>query len=71
MNYWLDILIPRFVTELTAFEEVNGEYYSVCPYSRAVEAGEVFDAVGTVRCFNLFGTAIFCSLVGELEDWPR
>jgi len=70
MKDFLDWLIPRFLTERTAFELVDDEYYAVCPMEM-VPDGVEFDAVGTVRCFNLFGIALFGSLVGELEDWPR
>lgn len=61
---FLDILIPRFITEDAAAELEQCEhcdgphYFPVCALAD-VRPGEVFDGIVTMEFFNLFGFALF------------
>lgn len=68
MNKLLDILLPRFITEEVALRDDGDHLTIVCSLSD-VKPGERFDAVGTIRSFNLFGLAIFPRTVGEPLAW--
>lgn len=71
---WLDILVPRFLTEDVA---VSVTYCGHCdePHLQPVcamtdvEPGERFDGIMTMRCFNLFGRGLFARQVGEIRPW--
>ena len=65
----LDLLLPRFITEEAAMELVDGEWQPVCSMED-VEPGEVFDGVGTIKGFNLFGRMIRPQLIGDPKPWP-
>lgn len=65
----LDLLLPRFITEEAAMELVDGEWQPVCSMED-VEPYEMFDGVGTIRGFNLFGRMIRPQLIGEPTPWP-
>ena len=64
----LDIAIPRFLDEDEALVEINGNYEIVCPVS-GLRPLEKFDAVVTMRVFNLFGWALFPKQIGEVKLW--
>jgi hypothetical protein len=71
---WLDILIPRFITEDAA---ANVTYCGHCdlPHPQPVmpmsnvEPGNVFDGIITVRYFNLFGSALFMRWNTAMRPW--
>lgn len=71
---WLDILIPRFVSEETAVQnQLCGHCeiehpQPVCAMSD-IEPGEVYDGIVTVRFFNFFGEALFPRLAGPIRPW--
>lgn len=64
-----DILVPRFVREDVALEQVApGEYVPVVAM-RDVDPGERFDGIVTMESFNLFGRGIFPKVVGEVRPF--
>lgn len=65
----LDIITPRLLTEEVALTEV-GDHYEIACSMADVRPGERFDAVATMRTFNLFGMALFPELIGEPRAWP-
>lgn len=66
----LDLAIPRFLDEDVALVEINGNYEIVYPISD-LRPLEKFDAVVTMRVFNLFGWALFPKQVGEIILWEE
>lgn len=76
MHRALDILIPRFVTEDTAFyDDGNGDCYPQFCMSDFDPHWDVPpDYVAKVRHFNLFGFALFCRLDSDpqpYEEWRK
>jgi hypothetical protein len=65
----LDYLVPRFITEDVALIEQAEGFEIVCCIAD-VEPGERFDAVATIRCFNLLGFDLWPKQVGEVRPWP-
>ncbi len=65
----LDIIIPRRLTEEVALTD-DGDHYQIACSMADVRPGERFDAVATMRTFNLFGMALFPELTGEPRPWP-
>lgn len=65
----LDIIIPRLLTEDVALTEV-GDHYEIACSMADVRPSERFDAVATMRTFNLFGMALSPTMVGEPRPWP-
>ena len=83
MNKFLDIIIPRFLTEDVAcvwvpfpneewkdYPELQGYYDIVCSMAD-VYPEEEFDGIATVQTFNLFGLALFPKQVGEIKPWKN
>lgn len=66
----IDLLIPRFLDEYVALVEINGKYEIVCPVSD-LRPLEKLDAVVKMRCFNLFGWALFPKQIGEVKLWDE
>ncbi len=66
----LDLAIPRFLDEDVALVEINGNYEIVCHISD-LRPLEKFDAVVTMRVFNLFGWALFPKQIGEVKLWDE
>lgn len=64
----IDMAIPHFLDEYVALVEINGNYEIVCPVSD-LRPLEKFDAVVKMRCFNLFGWALFPKQIGEIILW--
>jgi len=69
MNKFLDILLPRFITEDVALRD-DGDHLVIACALADVKPGEEFPAIATVRNFNLFGRALFPKIIGEPRDWP-
>lgn len=71
---WLDILIPRFVTEDVAVEI---DYCDHCDHPHPfpvcamvdIEPDDAFDGIATMKCFNLFGFALWPEVVGAVRPW--
>lgn len=66
------LFAPRFITEDCAVDyEVCGEdvYLSETVPMFLVREGETFDGIVTIRCFNLFGIAIFPKAVGGIRPF--
>lgn len=59
-----DILVPRFVDDEMACNDLGGDEYELLELG-AVEPGERFDCIITVRSFNLFGYGLFPKQIGE------
>lgn len=70
MNKFFDLMIPRFMTEEVALSD-NGDHYEIACSMVDVQPGETFDAIGTMRIFNLFGFALFPSMVGDPRPFTR
>lgn len=71
---WLDIIIPRFLTEDVAVELLECAHCDeqhVLPVCAMydVALGETFDGVATMRSFNLFGFGLFPRIIGEPRPW--
>lgn len=67
MNKFLDILIPRFITEDVALRlNENDEYEVVCSMKDLGEY-EQADAVMSMTSFNLFGLALFPKAAGAVR----
>lgn len=64
-----DLLVPRFMTEDVALIECVDGFAIVCCMGD-VEPGECFDAVATLRVFNLFGFGLWPEQIGEVRPWP-
>lgn len=62
MNTFLDIVVPRFVTEEVAFVELEDGYHIIAPLAN-IQEGESYHATGMIRCFNFFGFALFPKMV--------
>jgi len=67
-----DVLVPRMVTDSVAVVMAYGAEHTriVCRMSK-LRKGESYDYVARVRCFNLFGLALFPRIVGDLTPWSR
>lgn len=70
MNKILDFLLPRFLTEDVALKDDGDQLAIVCPM-HDLKPGEQYDAVATMRVFNLFGRALFPRVVSGPWPWPR
>ena len=68
MNRFLDLLIPRVITEDVALIDTGDGLEIACRLAD-VRRGERFAAVATFRSFNLFGFALFPKMIGEPRDW--
>jgi len=66
----IDLLIPRFITEDVALEEIDGVLEIVCSMA-AISEGEVFDGVVSIRSFTWLGLCVFPKQVGEVREWVR
>ncbi len=63
MNKFLDILIPRFITEQVAGNYMeDGSFWPICNESD-LDSNDAYDAIITVRTFNLFGFGLFPKFV--------
>ncbi|HCK4323262.1 TPA: hypothetical protein N0J77_002684 [Pseudomonas aeruginosa] len=71
MNRILDILIPRFITERVALLEANDGHLEIACALSDVRPGERFDAIATMRGFNLLGRIIFPRMIGAPRPWPE
>ena len=67
MNTFLDLMIPRFITEEVAANYVEGEWRPICSMED-ITYEDTYDAVLIVRAFNLFGLGLFPSLVKVKEN---
>tara|TARA_R110000782_G_scaffold129681_1_gene221276 strand:+ start:478 stop:702 length:225 start_codon:yes stop_codon:yes gene_type:complete len=63
LMYWLDLIIPRFVTEPVEFEEIDGTLYSVGCAKHLLSYDDV-DAIIDISSFKLFGKRLFPRVVG-------
>lgn len=64
-----DIFFPRFITEeVVIMYDEEGVGQLICRLEDVFE-DEVFDGIVTVRSFNLFGYAIFPTMVGDVKPW--
>lgn len=66
MNKILDILIPRFVTDLVAIRDHDDASEIVCCIGD-LTIYDQYDRIATVRTFNLFGIGLFPHIV-EADD---
>ena len=66
----IDLLIPRFITEDVALNEIDGILEIVCVMSDVSE-GELFDGVVSVKSLVWFNKGFFPSQVGEVREWTR
>lgn len=69
LRRFLDILVPRFLTEDIACKKVNEhnnviQLIPICSL-KDVQPGEVFDAIVRVQMFNLFGYGLFPKPIGK------
>lgn len=62
--HWADIPVPRFVDDQMACNDLGGDEYEMLELE-AVEPGERFDCIVTIRSFNLFGYGFFPKQIGE------
>ena len=58
------------MTEEVALIDAGDHYEVACSMAWA-PPGETFDAIATMRCFNLFGFGLFPSIVGEPRPFVR
>ena len=68
IKLFLDILIPRFITEKVVFElDENHELSALCCLQdlRHYENVDDFYAVGVVKSFNILGLSTFARLQPE------
>ncbi|AMD43497.1 hypothetical protein HWA94_gp58 [Pseudomonas phage ZC08] len=69
LQKFLDILVPRFLTEDMACKKVGKHDNIIClmPICSLadVQPGEVFDAIVRVQMFNLFGFGLFPKPIGK------
>lgn len=67
-----ELFMPRFITEDCAINyNVDGDsaYITDTVPMLLVREGETFDGIVTIRCFNLFGFAIFPKAVGGIRHF--
>lgn len=69
MHVLLDLLVPRFITEDVAIDGNAQNGYSVVCCMEDVDPGEQFSGIATIRCFNLFGFALFAKQIGDIRPW--
>lgn len=54
-----DIAMPRFITERVAMsKDENDQWFVVCLESE-IEHDDCYICIGTSRCFNFFGVALW------------
>lgn len=67
---FLDWIVPRFLTEDVALHDA-GEHYEIVGPMKYLDPDERYDAVVSITSFNLFGSALFPKLAGEVRPWPK
>lgn len=63
-----DILVPRFVDDQMACNDLGDDEYELMELE-AVEPGERFDCIVTIRSFNLFGYGLFPKQIGAARPF--
>lgn len=63
-----DLIVPRFITEDCAVEELEDSYHVVMPMSCLYE-GERYDGIATMQSFTWLGMAFFAKQVGDIRPW--
>jgi len=68
LRKFLDIAIPRFITEEVALIDRGDGYEIVCAVKDA-EPGESFDARVTVSSLQVLGFGLFPRVIGDVRPW--
>lgn len=68
LEYLLDLLVPRFITEDVALEQLDDGYHPVCCMDD-VRPGERFDGIVAMRSFTWMGVAFAPRVIGEVRPW--
>jgi len=67
MNKFLDIVIPRFITENVALIGNDQQGYEVLCCENDLSPEDKYDVMGISRSFNFFGLALFPKVTVEVE----
>lgn len=66
MRKFLDIVIPRWITEKVAVMGNEKDGYEVVCCEKDLEPNEYYDFLATARSFNFFGISLFAHI--EIPD---
>lgn len=67
---FFDVIVPRFLTEYVALQEMEDGYVIVCAL-HDVEEDENFDAIMKMQTFNFFGLGLFHKSIGDIIPWSE